>query len=260
MNVKTSILTALLTLTMSACSHIDESDRLIYVKPADVKRRVLLEDFTGQRCVNCPKASDEIKALQEQYGEDHVIAVGIHSGPLGFYTKGDYLGLSTEVGDEYYDHWALEYQPVGLIDRGAPLEYTAWNARIREELEKTAPVEIDIELHQNDNQLTVQAEVMGIDGTTSGKLQLWLTEDGITAFQMMPDGTRNMEYIHRHVFRAAINGTWGESVSVAEGETITTKDYLFTIPEGWNADRLSVVAFVYNDQGVLQAKILHNIK
>ena len=260
MNVKTSILTALLTLTMSACSHIDESDRLIYVKPADVKRRVLLEDFTGQRCVNCPKASDEIKALQEQYGEDHVIAVGIHSGPLGFYTKGDYLGLSTEVGDEYYDHWALEYQPVGLIDRGAPLEYTAWNARIREELEKTAPVEIDIELHQKDNQLTVRAEVMGIDGTTSGKLQLWLTEDGITAFQMMPDGTRNMEYIHRHVFRAAINGTWGESVSVAEGETITTKDYLFTIPEGWNADRLSVVALVYNDQGVLQAKILHNIK
>ena len=230
------------------------------MKPADVKRRVLLEDFTGQRCVNCPKASDEIKALQEQYGEDHVIAVGIHSGPLGFYTKGDYLGLSTEVGDEYYDHWALEYQPVGLIDRGAPLEYTAWNARIREELEKTAPVEIDIELHQNDNQLTVQAEVMGIDGTTSGKLQLWLTEDGITAFQMMPDGTRNMEYIHRHVFRAAINGTWGESVSVAEGETFTTKDYLFAIPEGWNADRLSVVAFVYNDQGVLQAKILHNIK
>ena len=260
MNVKTSILTALLTLTMSACSHIDESDRLIYVKPADVKRRVLLEDFTGQRCVNCPKASDEIKALQEQYGEDHVIAVGIHSGPLGFYTKGDYLGLSTEVGDEYYDHWALEYQPVGLIDRGAPLEYTAWNARIREELEKTAPVEIDIELHQNDNQLTVRAEVMGIDGTTSDKLQLWLTEDGITAFQMMPDGTRNMEYIHRHVFRAAINGTWGESVSVAEGETFTTKDYLFAIPEGWNADRLSVVAFVYNDQGVLQAKILHNIK
>lgn len=260
MNVKTSILTAMLTLTMSACSHIDESDRLIYVKPADVKRRVLLEDFTGQRCVNCPKASDEIKTLQEQYGEEHVIAVGIHSGPLGFYTKGDYLGLSTEVGDEYYDHWALEYQPVGLIDRGAPLEYTAWNARIREELEKTAPVEIDIELHQKDNQLTVRAEVMGIDGTTSGKLQLWLTEDGITAFQMMPDGTRNMEYIHRHVFRAAINGTWGESVSVAEGETITTKDYLFTIPEGWNADRLSVVAFVYNDQGVLQAKILHNIK
>ena len=119
---------------------------------------------------------------------------------------------------------------------------------------------IDIELHQKDNQLTVRAEVMGIDGTTSGKLQLWLTEDGITAFQMMPDGTRNMEYIHRHVFRAAINGTWGESVSVAEGETFTTKDYLFAIPEGWNADRLSVVAFVYNDQGVLQAKILHNIK
>ena len=251
MNVKTSILTALLTLTMSACSHIDESDRLIYVKPADVKRRVLLEDFTGQRCVNCPKASDEIKALQEQYGEDHVIAVGIHSGPLGFYTKGDYLGLSTEVGDEYYDHWALEYQPVGLIDRGAPLEYTAWNARIREELEKTAPVKIDIELHQNDNQLTVRAEVMGIDGTTSGKLQLWLTEDGITAFQMMPDGTRNMEYIHRHVFRTAVNGTWGDDVSINEGY-VFEHDYKVALSADWKRENLSVIAFVYDESGVLQ--------
>ena len=53
-------------LFLTACSHIDEDDRLIYVKPAEVSRRVLLEDFTGQRCVNCPKANDEIKALQEQ--------------------------------------------------------------------------------------------------------------------------------------------------------------------------------------------------
>ena len=53
-----------IALLLVACSHIDEGDRLIYVKPADVKRRVLLEDFTGQRCINCPKANDEIKSLQ----------------------------------------------------------------------------------------------------------------------------------------------------------------------------------------------------
>ena len=252
MNVKIYILTILLPLAMAACSHIDESDRLIYVKPAEVKRRVLLEDFTGQRCVNCPKASEEIKTLQMQYGEDYVIAVSIHSGPLGFRTNDNFVGLSTDEGDEYYNHWSLEYQPVGLIDRGAPMEYTAWNASIREELEKTAPVDIDIFLNRNNDQLTIRAVVRGIDGTTNGKLQLWLTEDSVTAFQLMPDGTRNMEYVHQHVFRKAVNGTWGEPVVVAEGETFTTQDYRLTVPQGWKADNLSVVAFLYNNQGVLQ--------
>ena len=78
---------------LAACSYIEEDERLIYVKPAEVKRHVLLEDFTGQRCINCPKASDEIKALQEQYGEENVIAVGIHSGPLGFHSTDKYVGL-----------------------------------------------------------------------------------------------------------------------------------------------------------------------
>ena len=237
---------------LAACSHIDENDRLIYVKPADVKRHVLLEDFTGQRCINCPKASDEIKVLQELYGEDNVIAVSIHSGPLGFYSKGDYVGLSTEIGDEYFNHWSLDYQPVGLIDRGVPMEYTAWNARIREELAKTAPVNIDLVLNRKDNLLNIRSMVTGVDGVTNGKLQLWLTEDSITAFQQMPDGTRNMEYVHMHVLRAAVNGTWGEPVSVAEGETFTTKEYQFTVPQDWKYDNLSVIAFVYNDQGVLQ--------
>lgn len=241
---------------LAACSYIEEGERLIYVKPADVKRRVLLEDFTGQRCINCPKASDEIKALQEQYGEENVIAVGIHSGPLGFHSTDKYMGLSTDTGDEYYSHWALDFQPVGLIDRGAPLEYTAWNARVREELAKSAPVDIDLVLDVKNDQLTIWADVRGVQGSTTGKLQLWLTEDNVTAFQLMPDGSRNMEYVHQHVFRTAVNGTWGEPVTVKEGETFTTQHYSLTAQKGWNVENLSVVAFVYNDQGVLQAKKL----
>lgn len=241
---------------LAACSYIEEGERLIYVKPAEVKRRVLLEDFTGQRCINCPKASDEIKALQEQYGEENVIAVGIHSGPLGFHSTDKYMGLSTDTGDEYYSHWALDFQPVGLIDRGAPLEYTAWNARVREELAKSAPVDIDLVLDVKNDQLNIWADVRGVQGSTTGKLQLWLTEDNVTAFQLMPDGSRNMEYVHQHVFRTAVNGTWGEPVTVKEGETFTTQHYSLTAQKGWKVENLSVVAFVYNDQGVLQAKKL----
>lgn len=259
MNVKTYILTALATLAFVACSHIDEGDRLIYVEPTipsnSVSRCVLLEDFTGQRCVNCPKANDEIHALQQQYGADTIIAVAIHSGPLGFHTNAKFLGLSTDTGDEYYDHWNLEYQPVGLVNRGLPTEYTTWNTRIREELQKPAPVRIDIALLNLDkDQFTVRADVEGVDGTVSGHLQLWVVEDSVTAFQLMPDGSRNDTYLHQHVFRTALNGTWGEEMTVKEGEHSVTGSYTLKVPAEWKFDDLAIIAFLYNDQGVLQVR------
>ena len=252
MNIKTYILFAFTALVFMACSHIDEDERLIYVKPAAVQRSVLLEDFTGQRCINCPKASDEIKLLQEQYGEDNVIAVSVHSGPLGFHSTPQLVGLSTDTGDEYFNHWQFDYQPVGMINRKGGCEYTTWNTHIREELEKTAPVNINLVVTTEGSQKSVQANVTGVDGNITGKLQLWLTEDNVTAFQMMPDGTRDMNYLHQHVLRAAINGTWGEDISIKEGETSISQIYSLPTSSEWKAEDLSVIAFVYNEQGVHQ--------
>ena len=53
---------------MAACSHIAEDEQLIEVAVDDmptneIMRNVLLEDFTGQRCVNCPKAAEIIHQL-----------------------------------------------------------------------------------------------------------------------------------------------------------------------------------------------------
>lgn len=239
-------------LLMAACGDIAEEDQLIYVKPAPVERCVLLEDFTGQRCVNCPNAAVEIEKLIEQYG-DAIIAVSIHSGPLGFHTNARFYGLSTDIGDDYYNHWNLEYQPVGLIDRGTPAEYTAWGTLIREELQKTAPVEIELNASVSDSLcVDIHTIIKGVDGNTEGKLQLWIVEDNITAFQMMPDGTRNDNYVHHHVFRDAVNGQWGEDINVEEGYSVE-KDYTFTITSNeWNPEKLSIIAFVYNDSGVLQ--------
>ena len=39
--------------------------------------------------------------------------------------------------------------------------------------------------------------------------------------------------------------------AVKEGEA-TNKQYTYTLPENWNAENVSVVAFVYNDNGVEQ--------
>ena len=48
---------ACILLMLSSCNSIDEDDRLIYVAPTAVGRCVLIEDFTGQTCLNCPRAA-----------------------------------------------------------------------------------------------------------------------------------------------------------------------------------------------------------
>ena len=234
-----------------ACDHIAEGDELIRVKQEPAKRVVLLEDFTGQRCVNCPLGSEVIEQLQEAYG-DNVVAVGIHGGPLGFKGNARNLGLATDMGDEYYNHWNLEYQPVGLIDRHGAVNYTDWAKAVKEELAKTSAIELKATAVLKDDAIDIAVEAAGKDGTVSGKLQVWVLEDGITALQMMPDGSSNREYVHNHVLRTAVNGTWGVDFTINEGET-KKKTYTQTVDANWNTANLSIVAFVYNDNGVEQA-------
>ena len=238
-------------LMLAACDYIAEDEQLIYEKPEPAKRVVLLEDFTGQRCSNCPTATDVIEQLQEAYG-DALVAVGIHGGPLAFAGNARVIGLKTETGDLYYNHWKLEYQPVGLINRHAPVNYTDWATIVKEELAKPAPLHLVGNAALEGDVITIKIKVEGTDGTTEGKLQVWVLEDGIKALQVMPDGSANQEYIHNHVFRTAVNGIWGEDICVKEAETVE-RTMTQALDQNWNKDKLSIVAFVYNNSGVQQA-------
>lgn len=255
-NLFLGVATAAMAMAAASCSNIDEGDRLIYVKPAEVGRAILIEDFTGQRCINCPTGTEIINGIVETYGEDNVIAVGIHSGPLGFAGNSKIPGLMTDTGNEYYTRWDKENkmgQPWVVFNRKTSPDshYNNWAAMVGTIISEKAnlSVKIDNAYDAATRTLTTTVGAFGTNGTVNGKLQVWIVEDGVKALQMMPDGKPNKEYMHNHVFRAAVNGTWGEDVTVKEGET-TTKQYSYVLPETWNADNIAVVAFVYNDGGV----------
>lgn len=255
-NLFLGVATAAMAMAAASCSNIDEGDRLIYVKPAEVGRAILIEDFTGQRCVNCPTGTEIINGIVDTYGEDNVIAVGIHSGPLGFAGNSKTPGLMTDTGNEYYTRWDKENkmgQPWVVFNRKTSPDshYNNWAAMVGTIISEKAnlSVKIDNAYDAAKRTLTTTVGAFGTNGTVNGKLQVWIVEDGIKALQMMPDGKPNKEYMHNHVFRASVNGTWGEDVTVKEGET-TTKQYQYVLPEAWNADNIAVVAFVYNDGGV----------
>lgn len=241
----------LLVLLTYSCSQISESERFIAVEPATVKRAVLIEEFTGQRCVNCPNAATEIARIQQSYGEN-VIAVAIHSGPLAIFSRDQVTGLRTELGDTYYNYWSVEEEPSALINRkGGVVRLNQWQTMIHDQLQLQTPLSLKVTCQTRtaggiDIQVSIHSSVI-----YRGKLQLWLTEDQVVAPQLMTDGTMNAEYVHQHVLRTAVNGDWGDDIELEAGET---KDVHFEVTPSLdlNIAQVSVVAFVYSQTGVDQ--------
>ena len=241
---------------MVACDEVSVNDRLIYVEPPQVSRAVLIEDYTGQYCVNCPRATEEIERLIEQYGDSIVIAVAIHSGPFGK-SKGEPSPLYTEVGDMYFNTWGMSAQPIGLIDRlfgSTPFSYTDWAGGVNYEVAIEPPVSFltDIDYDSETRDASIEVQTIGLDSAlVSGKLQVWLVEDSIDSFQLMPDGSREEHYNHMHVFRASVNDPWGDALSVSHGQ-VAVKNYELKLDPAWVPEHCSVVTFLYDDSGVHQ--------
>lgn len=252
---------AVAALSLTACNDVDEEDRFIYVEPQQTSKNILIEDFTGQRCANCPTATGFIGELQAQFGEEHVIAVGIHSGPLGLNTP-----LYTAEGQHYFEtcKWPIVGQPACVVDRRTKVEGTQGGLSslltpVTAALAESAPLELAAVTSYDEATRTVTIDVnaQGILDVT-GKLQVWLVEDNITSQQTMPDGSMQWQYVHNHVFRAAVNGLDGEDFAIAwdEAKTITHE---YVLNDAWKAEDMSVVAFVYTDKGVQQVVKTHVI-
>lgn len=267
-NIITHAMLAVTALAITACQNVDENERTIYVPPVTAKRAVLIEDFTGQSCINCPKANDMIHELQHGY-EQYVVAVAIHSGRFSKnpprYQKP--FPLWTAMGDEYYNHWGISTQPNGIINRnGGEQDIDSWHSKVQNALKTPAQLTINAKATYNssNNDLDVETIINAMPQTSiNGNLQLWVVQDNIVGVQYQPDGSINDSYVHNHVLRFAVNGTWGETISVAAGSanTITHSCNLtteFAQLQQTNADapafvpaNMWVVAFVYNDSGVL---------
>lgn len=260
-----NILTIFAIALFSACDTIDEDDRFIGPVEFTPKKNVLIEDFTGQKCLNCPTASEAVKSLQDLYGKEHVIAVAIHGGAMSMSTSNG-IGLATETGEEYNKYWGIDSWPKGMVDRnaanpaGGATNYTSWAAQVIQRLVEEPKVDIAVSNATYDKdslKLNIAVDLATKD-KLNGKVQVWLTENNIVALQALPSGGYDTKYVHNHVFRAAVNGTWGEDVVLGKGEETSLTYTVDLNGQKWVPENLSVVAFVYNDQeGVLQVVEQH---
>ncbi len=241
-------------LLFSACDSISPDDRYIEVEAVKPKRAVLIEEFTGQNCPNCPEGHTFIAQLREQYGSSF-IPVSIHASNLSIAVGSNPLieGLGTTDGEAYYKNAGSPVLPSGVVDRRTEaLGRDEWAKNVREEMQREAPAAIEITtgLPEGSKELSITVNVKPT-ADINGHLQVWLIESGIIAYQLN-GRVPQFEYVHNHVFRAAVNGTNGESFTASKN-VFDEKSYTYTLDNSWKPENMAVVAFIYNSTGILQA-------
>jgi len=242
-----------------ACDEISSDERFIEVEGVVPQRVVLLEDFTGQNCVNCPAAHERIEQLVEQYG-DALIPVAIHCGGFGVsVTNKRFTGLMQPEGDVYNDRWGIDGWPKGVINRrGGAQNPDEWATTLRTELgrEPLLAIDLDASLSDDGKTINVGCTLKPFSDVKDAKLTVWVVEDGIVARQVDANGNRMDDYVHDHVFRAVMTDVNGDAVTLKNAMHVT-KEYSVAVRESenekWNTANLSIVAFVETSDGVGQA-------
>lgn len=236
-----------------SCDTIDESNRYIDQegsKPdtiAKYVKNVLLEDFTGQQCINCPTATQEAERLQHLY-DDRLIVVGIHAGNQSM------SSFQTEAGNAYRETLYPEGDgvqggyPAGMFDRasfgGSLISKTVskWSdfVKARMETEAKAGLSLTSSYNEETNSIVITSTISATSAMDL-QLQLWVIEDKIIA----PQIGQGSKYVHNHVLRGAVNGIWGEPVTTKNGN-VQYISGAYALDESWEPKNMQVVGFVYN--------------
>lgn len=239
--------------SLSACDKIDENERYIDAKMPDVGRKVLVEEYTGQFCVNCPSGHEMMENIKSVFKEN-VVVVSIHAGQLSSDVPG--YGLKTPEGDRYADAFKVDAYPSIVVDHkdNAISNIAQWQDAVHKCMGQNTSVDIRLSAHvsEDGNSLNVTTDLMS-NTNHSAMCQVWVTESNIVTFQMELSGQANQNYVHNHVYRASVNGVGGEAVTLKSNE-YTNKSYSIPISKEWNIGNLSVIAFVYDGSGVLQVE------
>lgn len=260
MKLSVKIIPIISALCLSAafvgCEEISEDERYIPVEAVNPVRGVLIEEFTGQSCKNCPGGHRAIAGLRQQYGKS-VIPVSIHASGLA-YADGelgpDYQGFKIPEGDSYYRENGSNPLPNAIVNRNSgTLNVAQWTAVVESELKKPSTLDIEVvAAPAEQGSRTVDIEVtLKSSSDVKGSLQVWIVESGIVSVQQ--DGDEFiMDYTHNHILRGVVNGLHGEETAVT-ANVFKTLDYTYELKEKWVPENVAVVAFFYNGSGVVQA-------
>ena len=218
-------------------------------------QRVLLEDFTGHDCGNCPNGHIAAADILDNH-EDDVAVVAIHAGSLAQPLVPDYPNDWTTEEGEYYllTQVGQDIMPKGRINRlpGASTIFSpsAWANKVNEALALTPEVNLQLQTdyrstNQHWNVHVFSEWFQNLSGDY--RLVVLLTESGIVAPQLWYGQSPEYiaDYTHKHMLRDSGTGATGLVISTnPQAGNKLTNSYTFDWNPTWKADSCEVVAFI----------------
>lgn len=243
----------------------------VFSQNSNVYRNVLIEDFTGHKCVYCPAAADFAHALHEA-NPDRVYVASIHAGPTGM---GDFQSVSPpdyptdftnpqglEIG-EYFgiNDGGFVGNPRGTVNRvnngvifQSPAVWSSMSSDVLNANDLKVNLQTQLNYYEETHGAFLHVEVDKLDASITDDLGLvvYLLEDSLVGDQKMSDNSHNTEYIHRDIHRKNISGqAFGrilQDSDLADGKYLV--NYSFKVPDQlddvYNAENMHLLVYAYN--------------
>lgn len=245
---------------------------------------LLIEEFTGVHCPNCPAGSDLLHTMNEEgafAGRLHIVS--IHSGtltdPISNEAYNSVQDFRTEDGDQMLKgiFGGDLFKPCAAVDRlkigNSGSDYfgisTTWASMMQQALtdHPGTPVNINITCSPaGENQFAVEVKVAYTEAVEGRQaLSILLLENDIEDAQSFPNDYRL--YTFQHVFRKALSPYNGQEIlpdlaTKPAGQVYILRSTLTINPNDdqqkfWKPENMEVVAFVHQTGGS-DKRVLHS--
>jgi thiol-disulfide isomerase/thioredoxin len=207
-------------------------------------RKVLLEDFTGHTCGNCPPAAVKAEQLYKSYN-GNLIVIANHVSKT--FAAPKTLAYFEDFRDPASTDWDVFFSmsasglPKGTVNRMLigdkyPQNFSSWEGNVLTEINKPQTVKLDITTKYDPTQklLNVKVFTRFLNSFSNDvNLIMVLTQDSIVSDQTdytppsgsaVVDGDRRPDYRFDHIMVKSLNGSWGQllkSAPIAANDTIT---------------------------------------
>lgn len=235
------------------------------IKKADstAGKNVLIEDYTGETCGNCPAAGAALESILTGAHAARIVPVAVNAGSFADPTTTYSVDFRTQVATDYDAFFGISGagNPNGMVNRvGYPQashirSFPQWQgladniiANDSNKIKLTLSTAFDTT--QGALKISARTDALfSLNG--SYNIVFLLTEDSIDAPQKDYSHNPNLiaHYWHNHTLRTSANGTWGTAIisgSLAAGKTVIVNEDGFLLSNSYNKKQCWIVAYIYN--------------
>jgi Outer membrane protein Omp28 len=219
-------------------------------------KKVLVEEFTGVRCVNCPAGASELEDLTALYG-DRLVIVSIHAGDFAPPYSDSKFDFRTTEGTELEKFVGAPIgYPAAVINRRKftgqerlQVFRTSWAGFISEESKTPSVLTLGFvkNLNITTRELSLDVKIVPTQALQGDiRVSVMLTENGVKDQQETPQGKKS-DYSHKHVLRKLLTKFDGDPLSISSPNEPISKNFSLKIPNNWVLENCQIIAFVHKN-------------